>query len=326
MGGPVVSVVIPTFDRRARLHRVLAALAAQDTDVPFEVIVVSDGSTDGTDEYLESDAAPLPVLAWRQDNAGPAVARNRGVDMASGELVLFVDDDLVPSRHLVGHHVAHHRAQNVAQNVVIGPMLDPPDHAMTPWVAWEQAMLTKQYDAMTAGHWHATARQFFSGNASLPRSLFVDAGGFDPAYRRLEDVELGYRLDDLGARWVFAPDAYGHHYAERSYDSWISTAFEYGRNEVRLARAQGRPDVLDTIAAEHRRRHPAIRGLLWATDRRPGLSAGLARATSRWVTSPGPRLAPRATRGLLSAAYNDAYHRGVASQLAATELVDGVRL
>lgn len=324
MGGPAVSVVVPTFDRRARLQRVLAALAAQETDVAFEVIVVSDGSTDGTDEYLDSGAPPLPVLARRQENAGPAVARNRGVEVATGDLVLFVDDDLVPSPGLVARHVVEHRAATCSRTVVIGPMLDPPDHVMTPWVAWEQAMLTKQYDAMTAGLWRATARQFFSGNASLPRSLFVDAGGFDPAYRRLEDIELGYRLDDLGTQWVFAPDAYGHHYAERSYESWISTAFEYGRNEVRLARRQERPHVLDTIAAEQRRRHPAIRGLLWATDRRPGLSAGLARTTRRWVMSPGARLAPRATRGLLSAAYNDAYHRGVVTELGAPAPAESV--
>ena len=81
---PTVSVVIPTYDRLPRLGRVLAGLAAQDLDGSFEVVVVDDGSTDGTDEYLRSGAPPLPVVASTQENQGPGAARNRGVDLAAG--------------------------------------------------------------------------------------------------------------------------------------------------------------------------------------------------------------------------------------------------
>ena len=80
---PDVSVVIPTFNRRDQLERTLAGLAAQTgLEHEFEVIVVSDGSTDGTDEWLRSGATPLPVSACYQSNAGPAAARNRGVAAA----------------------------------------------------------------------------------------------------------------------------------------------------------------------------------------------------------------------------------------------------
>src|SRR5687768_13143566 len=94
---PSVTVVVPTYNRRDRLHSVLLGLTTQDYDVSFETVVVSDGSDDGTDEYLASGLVPLPVVACRQPNSGPASARNRGFETASGELILFLDDDVVPS-------------------------------------------------------------------------------------------------------------------------------------------------------------------------------------------------------------------------------------
>lgn len=312
---PEVSVVVPTFDRRDRLELVLGGLARQQTDVVFETIVVSDGCTDGTDDYLASGRTPLPVVALRQANAGPAVARNRGIAAARAELVLLVDDDLVPTPTLLQRHVEAHRAHRGGPLVVIGPMLDPVDVALSPWVAWEQAMLRKQYDAMAAGRFTPTARQFFSANASLPRSLVMAAGGFDPSYRRLEDVELAYRLEDHGATWVFAPDAAGHHHAERAYASWIAMAYDYGRNEVTLARRQHRPGVLETIRDERDRRHPLVRAGL-RVARRPRPRRLLHAATEVWATSSLARRTPPLTRALLSAAYNEAYYRGVADELA----------
>lgn len=313
-----LSIVIPTYQRRERLAQVLDGLARQHTDARFETIVVSDGCTDGTDEFLTSGRTAVPVLAVRQDNGGPAAARNRGVDAARGTLLLFLDDDLIPTPSLVARHLDVHRSRPDDELVVIGPMLDPDDpevlRAQSPWVAWEQAMLRKQYDAMTAGRWGPTARQFFTANASMPRRLLLAAGGFDPDYRRLEDVELAYRLEECGAEFVFEPAAVGHHHAERTYGSWIDMAYEYGRNEVVLARRQSRHWVVATIHEERRRRHPAIRvGLELAA--RPVARRILRRGTETWATSPLAPRTPRVTRALLSTVYNEAYYRGVSDEL-----------
>ena len=140
-----VTVVIPTHDRLALLHRVLAGLSTQGGD--FEVVVVSDGSTDGTAEYLRGDATPVPVIAIVQANKGPAAARNAGIEHAHGDLVVFLDDDVVPGSGWLKAHVDAHRRLG-ADRVVVGPMLDAPDHVYSPWVAWEQAMLARQYRAM----------------------------------------------------------------------------------------------------------------------------------------------------------------------------------
>ena len=83
-----------TYNRLDRLKRVLDGLEKQTYSLTdFEVVVVSDGSPDGTDDYLRTLETPLRLTAVFQPNQGVAVARNHGLERATGELVLFVDDD-----------------------------------------------------------------------------------------------------------------------------------------------------------------------------------------------------------------------------------------
>lgn len=315
MDRPTVSVVVPTFNRLSGLQRALRALAQQS--VPrssFEVIVVSDGSTDGTNEYLTSQGAPLPVVAVIAENGGPATARNRGVEVATGEVVLFVDDDVVAERDLVAAHMAAH-TEHGPDVVVIGPMLTPADFDLSPWVSWEQTMLYKQYDAMTAGKWTPTARQFYTGNASLRRTHIVACGGFDPAFRRAEDVEFAHRLADFGLRFVFESRARGYHYAERSFTSWIGIASAYGRNNAVFVRDFGRTWLFDAMCEEFHRHHPLVRVTTAACLGRPRLKR---------ITSAALAAAARATNGIglravgryaLSGLYNLEYYQGFADEL-----------
>lgn len=87
---PAVSVIIPTFNRRERLSRALASVMAQE-DVCFEVIVVDDGSTDGTAEMIRKDFPSVNYVY--QTNQGPSAARNRGIERARGEWIAFLDSD-----------------------------------------------------------------------------------------------------------------------------------------------------------------------------------------------------------------------------------------
>ena len=307
---PTVSVVVPTFNRLDRLRRVLDALAVQTFDRrEFEVIVVSDGCTDGTDAYLET-AAPMPIVHAPQTNAGPAAARNHGIQLARGRLVLFIDDDVVATPQLVQRHVEAHG--DSASTVVIGPMLNAPDFTYSPWVSWEQAMLYKQYHAMRAGEYEATFRQFFTGNASVPRELLVRAGGFDTAFRRAEDIELSYRLDQLGARFVFDETAAAHHLADRSFDSWLAAADAYGRNDVRFARDHDQDWLLPVMAQEFRERNRLTHLLVRACVTRPALF----KACQRGLTSVARRRksVPALTNAVLSGLYGLTYYCGAASE------------
>lgn len=326
-----VSIVIPTYNRLARLRQVLAALARQTMPrTQFEILVISDGSTDGTEAYLQSGATPAPVRAICQENQGVAAARNAGLAAAQGELLLFLDDDVVPGVALVAEHARVH-AQLGRQAVVMGPMLTPTDARLSAWVQWEQMMLDKQYGAMARGDWRATARQFYTGNTSLRRELVLAAGGFDPAFRRAEDVELAYRLADLGATFHFHAPAAGHHYAERSYASWRATPYSYGRSDVIFTREKGRDWLLPAIFYEYRSRNALVRALARLCLDRPRLQAaaetalhGLGRAAYALRNQSVPRMAYsgifnlRHYQGIADAlGGRDAFFQGVAEQRAA---------
>lgn len=312
---PEVSVVIPTFNRRRQLERTLAGLAARtDLEHEIEVVVVSDGSTDGTDEWLRAGATPVPVTPCFQANSGPAAARNRGVAAANAPLVLFLDDDVVPSADLVSTHIRHHEGLD-DDLVVVGPMRTPDDVTLSPWVQWEQNMLYKQYDAMLRGEWTATPRQFYTANASLARRHFEAAGGFDPAFRRAEDVELAYRLADAGLTFTFAADAVVLHYADRSFESWRSNAESYGHNDVIFGRDLGQAWLLDSIGREFHHRHRLLQTITRLSLRSPWIGRAMTASASlaaRIASRTGPE---RLTNLTLSALYNLEYYRGMADEL-----------
>lgn len=144
---------------------------------------------------------------------------------------------------------------------------------MSPWVRWEQDMLVKQYNAMLRGAWKPTARQFYTGNASIRRELLLAAGGFDEKFRRAEDVELAYRLADRGVGFVFADAAVGWHYAERSFASWLEAAYLYGKNDAIFARDRRQDWLIPVVREEFDTRKLALRLLVKACLRRRGLSA-----------------------------------------------------
>ncbi len=308
---PTVSVVLPTYNRLHQLKRVLEGLEEQTyPKQKFEVVVVSDGSSDGTNEFLRLKKTPLQLTSVLQANQGVAVARNEGVAQAQGKLILFIDDDVVPVPRLISEHLRTHEAEGNSELVVLGPMLTPLDTTLSPWTQWEQDMLVKQYEAMAAGEWEPTARQFYTGNSSLPRSLVVESGGFDPAFRRAEDVELAYRMDKRGARFVFNPQAVGYHYVERSFSSWLATPYAYGRNDVIFSQQRGQDWLLPTVYKEYETRHKLIKQLVKLCLDRPLLSR-LAIAKLRLAAA----LLPSVSRLAFSGIFNLRYYQGLADEL-----------
>ncbi|MEP1125064.1 MAG: glycosyltransferase [Ilumatobacter sp.] len=312
---PLVSVIVPTFNREDGIRRTLDGLSRQQLrNGSFETIVVSDGSTDGTNEYLTSESTPLPIVAIVQENSGPAAARNRGIEAARGELVVFLDDDVLPAVGLLQAHVdAHERADG--RLVTIGPMLNPTDVELGRLVAWEQRMLYKQYDAMTSGELETSSRQFYTGNAAIARQHLVELGGFDESLRRAEDVELAYRLDDHGLNFEFLTEAISYHYASRSYRSWRANAYLYGRNDVLFGRDRDQDWMLPLIGHQFRSRHRLVRILTPIIVPRPALHRPFEKL-GRGVSSFAGRLGlERVEQAILSVVYNLAYYEGVCDEV-----------
>jgi glycosyltransferase involved in cell wall biosynthesis len=280
----------------------------------YEVIVISDGSTDGTDAYLEALHSTMPMRWFPQANRGPAAARNAGIQRAGGEFILFIDDDLVPEPRLLAEHARSHREarQDV---VVLGPMLTPEGFEMAPWVRWEQEMLMKQYRAMLRGDWSATARQFYTGNASLRRSHILAAGGFDEGFRRAEDVELAYRLADRGLDFVFNMQAVGMHFAERSFRAWLDAAYTYGRNDVIFARDRNQKWLLPKVHREFQDRHFLIRSLVRMCRGRSRLTSIAGSALKLAADAAAGLRASEIERQAYSGLFNLQYYNGLFNEL-----------
>jgi len=312
---PAVSVVVPTYNRVDRWPAVLQGLSAQTLDFDeFEVVVVSDGSTDGTDAFLRDVDAPYDLTFETQTNGGPAAARNRGVELARAPVVVFLDDDIVAAPSLIERHLQWHR-QGHDDLAVIGPMLSPPDATLSAPIRWEQAMLYKQYDAMARGDYEPAYRQFFTGNASVPRARLLAAGGFDLRYRRNEDVELAYRMGLDGLRFVFDADAAAYHYAERSFRSWLRNAHEYGVNDVMFAREHSEEGLLERTRREFATRHRFVRWTTRACVARPWLEPVSEQVLRTVAVATDKCRVHGLTQSALSGLYNLAYYCGMAEEL-----------
>jgi glycosyltransferase involved in cell wall biosynthesis len=197
-----LSVVIPTYDRRALLETTLDSVAALDP-APGQVIVVSDGSTDGSDEVVEARGLELV----RTDRAGAGGARNAGWQAAGGEIVAFLDDDCVAAPGWAAALVDGFTSPSVGfvqgQTIPAGPV---GRHDRTIHVKPEQCL-------------------YESCNIAYRRDALVEVGGFDVAWfervrgRRRgpgrpfgEDTDLAWRVRRAGWQPAYAPDALVRHH------------------------------------------------------------------------------------------------------------------
>jgi len=306
---PTVSIVVPTFNRRERLLKLLSGLDREhDAGSRFELIVSVDGSRDGTLEMLSGWKPSYPCRIVQQENAGPSAARNRAIKVAAGDVLLFLDDDVVPEPGLIERHLSAHR--ELADVVVIGPMLTPMTGLPT-WLRWEGAMLMKQYRAMANGDYRASARQFYTANASVRRAHVLAAGGFDERLRRAEDVELAYRLARAGLGFQFLPDACVLHEPDRSFMSWVSVGYQYGRQDVVMTRTCGHTDILPRAYREWRWRNAVSRAFTRFCVGHP-LRLRAATAGIGALVAPRSPVPARLQLPLCSALFNMHYWQGLA--------------
>jgi GT2 family glycosyltransferase len=204
-----VSIIIPTFNRLSELGLVLEAVQRQEVPeyASLEVVVIDDGSTDGTWAWLRRQRWSCAVTLLRQENSGPARARNRGVETATGNLVLFLGDDTIPQPGWLLCHLEEHRIEE-SQVAVLGYTSFPPE-SDTPFRAWINELGAQFGYQLIESPRHVPFNFFYTSNISLPRSVLVELGGFreDFPAAAWEDIELAYRATLDGLRMVYQPRA-----------------------------------------------------------------------------------------------------------------------
>src|SRR5437867_2751922 len=143
-----VSVVIPTYNRRAVLARTLPTVLAQDFPLDgYEVIVVVDGSTDDTVELLYSLKPRCALRVFEQPNRGPASARNVGIRAARGHFVIFLDDDMLCDPGLLREQIAAHTGADAY--VVLGVNLVALESPLTLATDYTRAYVQDQIERLT---------------------------------------------------------------------------------------------------------------------------------------------------------------------------------
>jgi cellulose synthase/poly-beta-1,6-N-acetylglucosamine synthase-like glycosyltransferase len=222
-----VSVVIPSRNGKGRLPALLSALARQRLDRPWEVIVVEDGSSEISTEAL----AGLPgARLVRQPQGGPGSARNRGAALASGEVVVFVDDDCEPAPDWLPEMLRPFEDERVVG--VKGAYVTEQTSVVARFVQAE-------YEEKFARLARKRFVNFVDGfSAAFRSSAFSAAGGFDESFPQasVEDREFSLRLSKGRGCLVFNPWAVVAHRHVASFWGYLAKKFKYGRWGVQILR------------------------------------------------------------------------------------------
>ncbi len=264
MDMPLISVLICTFNRSALLRRTLESFVVQQgLGLPFEVVVVDDGSADDTRELVESFRGRLPVRFAYQANSGLASARNHALFLARGYLALLQDDDDIADARLLSEHARMHHLHPEPWTAVLGytdlaPEIrdDPLMHYVTDVAghlfSYPHLEHGKRYDY----------RHFWGGRTSCKRSFLLEHGVFNPVFRfGCEDIELAYRLDRHGLGVVYNRTAVSTTVRAITYDQFCDRVYRQGRSNAVFSLLHPVPEIrLYTGVDEAERAWPTLGG------------------------------------------------------------------
>jgi len=224
-----ISVIISTFNKLDRLMITMFCLGRQNLDKSlFEVIVINDGSSDGTKEFLDNTRFDYNVQIHHQENKGQAFARNKGIEMSKSDVIVFNDDDLITIPEFLNYHLSEHEKDDKC--VILGriyrinvedfktvalPIYDNYDSGMQNirnyvkkdlYLDMVERVFAKQLNNIA---WIC----FTGGNSSIGKENLINARGFDANFYRWgpEDIELGYRIYQNNYVFKYCPQIINYH-------------------------------------------------------------------------------------------------------------------
>jgi len=218
------SIIIPTYGRPKQLKECLDSVA--ELSYPrdgYEVIVVDDGSKTSLEEIVRAFQKRINVRLIRQDNAGPATARNRGAAESSGKYLAFTDDDCKPSQHWL---TRLEEALNPNPELLVAgrTVNDLPDNSYSSTSQIIADFLYSYYN-------REDARFIASNNMALSKEQFLKVGGFDTTFplAAAEDREFCDRYLYKGFKTLYAPEAIVRHAHPLTLGKFFRQHFNYGK-------------------------------------------------------------------------------------------------
>jgi GT2 family glycosyltransferase len=294
---PRADIVVPTYARPDDLRRALGALSRCDGIETAHLVVVDDGSPDAGATAAVIEHATTPVVHLRQENAGPAAARNRGAAAGSAPVVLFLDDDCVPDRRWLTDYLAAFADR---------PDTDALGGRIVPRVATPVTRFVQAEGLVAHGGSGNEVRFLVSANLGVRREAWNAVGGFDETFplAAAEDVDFSMRLLASGHSLGLLEGATVAHDHPQRWREVLATYQRHGRGRVHLAAAH--PEALTAVDvgraasvtywrdryARYRRDAGPARAVAYSAGRVMGL-AGMATAARRERTRVSRRPAPR---------------------------------
>lgn len=289
-----ISIIIPTHNRSQSTRRLLDKLGKQTYPKDrMEVVVVANDCQDDTLTMLQQYQAPYKLISAETNGSGPATPRNKGASLATGDILIFLDDDVDPSEGLAAAHVQAHEHEN---SVVIGylPLAvsrNPGYYRLKLKMWWENKFQQMRKTGYRFGY-----EDLLSGNFSVGAGLFHKVNGFVTTLSCRDDYELGIRLLNAGGEFRFCKEAAGLHCDEvTDVHRSLRRKREEGKMDIKLWRMH--PGITNSLQNEYRENKFAFinsRKAWWMlnfpkmTDRLAGVYkfmlnvAGRLRMRNRW--------------------------------------------
>jgi len=212
-----LSIIIPTNNNEDKLEECLETIYNQTlSKKEYEVIVVNDGSTDNTSKVLKKLRKEYPFILIEQDNLGPAAARNAGIKKAKNEIIVFIQDDIMVSKHFLQEHLNFHEKYDRDNTCVVGFTTWHLDLDITPFMYWlEHGGPQFDYDRIK-GKEVVDYMLFYTSNLSIRNKFIKKHGMFDENFKvagttAYEDTELGFRLSKQGLKIYYNKKAKAWH-------------------------------------------------------------------------------------------------------------------
>ena len=243
---PIISIITPTYNRADELVHLYESLKKQTVDLKlFEFIISDDGSTDITQSMVEEWQfnSPFKIKFISQKNQGPGAARNHGLDIAEGELILFIDSDC--EAHPDWIQTIYEEYLNDSFDACGGP-----DGAKDDFTTLQKAIDFAMTSFITTGgmrgHSEKMMAKFFprTHNMGLKRSVYEKVGGFGDL-RHGQDIELSNRIRKSGARIKFLINAVVYHRRRTSIKQFFKQVFNWGVARINLGKID--PAMLEPI-------------------------------------------------------------------------------
>jgi len=215
----MISVVIPAYNSKAKITECLVSLKNQSYNKPYEIIVVDDGSTDNTAKEAKKSR---DVRVIRQENAGPAKARNTGAKAAKGEIILFTDADCIADPDWISQMLKPFGDKKV---VGVQGRYKTRQNGIVP--IFTQLEIEQRYEKMKM---EKSIDFIGSYSAAYRKDVFLKFNGFDESFPTAsgEDPELSFRIAKAGHKMVFNPHAVTYHTHSTSLGRYLKSRYVRG--------------------------------------------------------------------------------------------------